>query len=51
MAKHLMLVAGDIGAGKTSLTERLAARLGWRTAYESVADNPYLADFYEDMRV
>jgi len=50
VTKHLVLVAGNIGAGKTSLTERLGARLGWRTAFESVADNPYLADFYSDMR-
>jgi deoxyadenosine/deoxycytidine kinase len=50
MSKHLVLVAGNIGAGKTSLTERLGARLGWRTAYESVVDNPYLSDFYADMR-
>ena len=50
MAKRLLLVAGNIGAGKTSLTERLGARLGWRTAFESVADNPYLPDFYRDMR-
>ena len=50
MAKHLVLVAGNIGVGKTSLTERLAARLGWQAAYESVADNPYLPDFYRDMR-
>jgi deoxyadenosine/deoxycytidine kinase len=50
MTKHFVLVAGNIGAGKTSLTERLAARMGWRAAYESVADNPYLADFYGDMR-
>jgi len=50
MPKRLILVAGNIGAGKTSLTERLGARMGWRTAYESVADNPYLADFYADMR-
>jgi len=50
MAKHLVLVAGNIGTGKTSLTERIGARLGWRTAFESVADNPYLADFYADMR-
>jgi deoxyadenosine/deoxycytidine kinase len=50
MAKRLILVAGNIGAGKTSLTERLGARLGWHTAFESVADNPYLPDFYADMR-
>jgi deoxyadenosine/deoxycytidine kinase len=50
MAKHLVLVAGNIGAGKTSLTERLGARLGWQTAFESVSDNPYLPDFYADMR-
>jgi len=49
MAKRLVLVAGNIGSGKTSLTERLGARLGWRTAFESVVDNPYLADFYADM--
>jgi deoxyadenosine/deoxycytidine kinase len=50
MAKHLVLVAGNIGAGKTSLTERIGQRLGWHTGYESVADNPYLSDFYADMR-
>jgi len=50
MAKHLVLVAGNIGAGKTSLTERIGSRLGWWTGYESVADNPYLSDFYADMR-
>ncbi|MBU0490478.1 MAG: deoxynucleoside kinase [Chloroflexi bacterium] len=49
MTKHLVLVAGNIGTGKTSLTERIGARLGWRTAFESVSDNPYLADFYGDM--
>jgi deoxyadenosine/deoxycytidine kinase len=48
--KHLVLVAGNISAGKTSLTERVGARLGWRTAFESVGDNPYLAEFYADMR-
>jgi deoxyadenosine/deoxycytidine kinase len=50
MVKHLILVAGNIGSGKTSLTQRIGERLGWRTAYESVADNPYLPDFYADMR-
>ncbi|MFQ5436080.1 MAG: deoxynucleoside kinase [Anaerolineae bacterium] len=49
MTKNLVLVAGNIGSGKTSLTERIGARLGWRTSYESVADNPYLPDFYGNM--
>ena len=50
MVKHLILVAGNIGSGKTSLTQRIGERLDYRTAYESVADNPYLPDFYADMR-
>ncbi len=50
MTKHLVVVAGNIGVGKTSLTERMGDRLGWRTDFESVADNPYLSDFYADMR-
>jgi deoxyadenosine/deoxycytidine kinase len=49
MTKRLIIVAGNIGAGKTSLTERLGARLGWQTGFESVSDNPYLPDFYADM--
>lgn len=50
MTKHLVVVAGNIGVGKTSLTERMGERLGWRTDFESVSDNPYLAEFYDDMR-
>ena len=50
MAKRLILVAGNIGSGKTSLTERIGEQLGYRTAYESVVDNPYLPDFYADMK-
>ncbi|MFN2304824.1 MAG: deoxynucleoside kinase [Anaerolineales bacterium] len=50
MTKRLVLLAGNIGAGKTSLTERIGERLGWITAFESVSDNPYLPDFYENMR-
>ena len=49
MPKHIILLAGNIGVGKTSLTERLGARLKWQTAFESVSDNPYLPDFYTDM--
>ena len=43
-------VAGNIGAGKSSLTGLLADNFGWEPHYESVDDNPYLSDFYEDMR-
>ncbi len=50
MTKRTIVVAGNIGSGKTSLTERIGSRLGWKTAFESVADNPYLPEFYKDMR-
>ena len=50
MTKRFIIVAGNIGACKTSSAERVGARLGWKDAYESVADNPYLAEFYADMR-
>ena len=50
MAKRIIVVAGNIGTGKTSLTEGIGSRLGWRADFESVADNPYLPDFYTDMR-
>ena len=43
-------IAGNIGAGKSSLTGLLAKHFGWEPFYESVDDNPYLADFYDDMR-
>lgn len=43
-------VAGNIGAGKSSLTGLLAKHFNWKAFYESVDDNPYLQDFYEDMR-
>lgn len=42
-------VAGNIGAGKSSLTGLLSKHFNWEAFYESVEDNPYLADFYEDM--
>jgi deoxyadenosine/deoxycytidine kinase len=42
-------VAGNIGAGKSSLTGLLSKHFKWQAFYESVDDNPYLADFYEDM--
>lgn len=43
-------LAGNIGAGKSSLTGLLSKHFGWEAYYESVDDNPYLPDFYEDMR-
>src|SRR5512136_708901 len=49
MTKRTVIIAGNIGAGKTSLAERISERMGWQCAFESVADNPYLADFYKDM--
>lgn len=42
-------VCGNIGSGKTSLTEKLAKHYGWNPLYESVDTNPYLRDFYADM--
>lgn len=42
-------VAGNIGAGKTTLTEKLAKHYGWQAEFESVDNNPYLEDFYGDM--
>jgi deoxyadenosine/deoxycytidine kinase len=43
-------VVGNIGAGKTTLTELLAKNYGWEPLYEAVDNNPYLEDFYSDMK-
>jgi deoxyadenosine/deoxycytidine kinase len=43
-------VAGNIGSGKSSLTRLLSSEKGWIPMFESVEDNPYLSDFYTDMR-
>ncbi|MDT8309380.1 MAG: deoxynucleoside kinase [Bacteroidales bacterium] len=43
-------VAGNIGSGKTTLTKLLAKHFNWKPHYEDVDNNPYLQDFYEDMR-
>lgn len=43
-------IAGNIGAGKTCLTRELSRRTGWQAYYEPVIDNPYLDDFYKDMK-
>ena len=47
--KKFITVAGNIGVGKSTLVEKLCARLGWEPFYEGVVDNPYLADFYANM--
>lgn len=49
MPQHFIAVAGNIGAGKSSLTAQLAEHFQWTPFYEANAENPYLADFYEDM--
>ena len=43
-------IAGNIGVGKTTFTNIIAERQGWHPFYESVMDNPYLSDFYGDMK-
>ena len=43
-------IAGNIGAGKTTLTALLSKHYGWEAHYESTDDNPYLDDFYHDMQ-
>ena len=47
--KHIA-IAGNIGSGKTTLTEQLSSHYKWDAHYEDVDDNPYLNDFYEDMQ-
>lgn len=42
-------ICGNIGCGKTTLTEKLARHYGWNPLFESVEHNPYLRDFYQDM--
>ncbi len=42
-------IAGNIGAGKTTLTELLHKHYGWEALYEDVVKNPYLDDFYAEM--
>ncbi|MFZ9754947.1 MAG: deoxynucleoside kinase [Bacteroidia bacterium] len=49
MAQHIA-VAGNIGAGKTTLTHMLAKDFNWDMQLEDMDDNPYISDFYEDMQ-
>ena len=48
--KKFVIVAGNIGVGKSTLVGLLSQRLGWQPFYEPEAENPYLTDFYQDMR-
>jgi deoxyadenosine/deoxycytidine kinase len=49
MAMHIA-VAGNIGAGKTTLTQMLARHYGWEMQLEDMDENPYINDFYDDMQ-
>jgi deoxyadenosine/deoxycytidine kinase len=46
---YFLAIAGNIGVGKTELTDRLSRELGWQAYYEPVIQNPYLDPFYENM--
>ena len=46
--KHIA-IAGNIGAGKTTLTRMLAKHYNWEPHFEALDDNPYISDFYDDM--
>lgn len=43
-------VAGNIGSGKTTLTKLLSKNYGWEAHFENETDNPYISDFYKDMK-
>lgn len=48
--KRFIAIAGNIGAGKSTLVTLLAEQLNWKPFFEPVQENPYLVDFYRDMR-
>jgi deoxyadenosine/deoxycytidine kinase len=48
--KKYVVLAGNIGAGKSTLVRMMCERLGWEPYYEPVTENPYLEDFYRDMK-
>jgi deoxyadenosine/deoxycytidine kinase len=48
--KYFVSIAGNIGSGKSSLTKLISKKLGWEPYYESVQNNPYLRDFYGNMK-
>ncbi len=50
MTKYFITVAGNIGVGKSTLVQLLSHHVGWEPVFEAVTENPYLSDFYKDMR-
>lgn len=50
MDHHFIVISGNIAVGKSSLTRNLSETLGWKPYLEAFEQNPYLADFYDDMR-
>lgn len=48
--KNFIAIAGNIGVGKSTLTKKLAEHYGWKAFLEPVTENPYLEDFYKDMK-
>jgi len=48
--KKFIAIAGNIGVGKSTLVDLLCQQLGWEPFFEDFVDNPYLADFYADMK-
>lgn len=50
MTPYFITIAGNIGVGKSTLVDLLTTRLGWTPVFEAVQENPYLADFYQDMQ-
>jgi deoxyadenosine/deoxycytidine kinase len=50
MRDYFVAIAGNIGAGKSTLTGKLAEHFKWQPFYEANAENPYLTDFYQDMK-
>lgn len=47
--RFYLAIAGNIGVGKTTLTQMISEKFGWKAYFERVIDNPYLNDFYADM--